>query len=60
MHLAKQRVGRRVWHGAYWWPQDLQGAIPRGWCCGCGTELFLRGRVFCPACEKEAQRNVYK
>ena len=44
---------RPVWTGPRLGLTDMQGAIPRGWCRGCGRELFLRGREFCAACEKE-------
>ena len=38
------------------WPllpwEDIQGAVPAGWCCRCGGEIYLPGRLICDHCEK--------
>ncbi len=45
-------LGRRpIYLGVYPPNTDLQGAIPRGWCMGCGTEVFSPA-AYCPQCEK--------
>ena len=45
------RSGRRrpVWVGPRPLRYDVQGAIPDGWCGGCGMELFGDGG--CPLCD---------
>lgn len=50
------KAGRPVWVGPRLGLQDLQGALPRSWCVGCGTEIFLTGKMYCRRCEKE-ERN---
>jgi len=39
---------------------DVQGALPRSWCCGCGSEVFYPGTLLCHRCEKEEKENVDK
>ena len=29
---------------------DPQGAIPAGWCCHCGGEVFTPGEILCQWC----------
>ena len=55
MWLLQERPGRPVWVGPHLGLQDLQGGIPRSWCAGCGTEVFLTGKSYCKRCEKEAK-----
>ena len=39
-----RRVGETVW--------DAQGALPWGWCPGCGMEIWRREADLCEKCEK--------
>ncbi len=44
---------RPVRLGLRWGSADLQGEIPRSWCCRCGAEVFRPGAVCCSRCQKE-------
>ena len=57
MGVVFQKPKRPVWVGVRLGFQDLQGAIPRFWCPGCGAEVFLTGEIFCHRCEKEEQND---
>ncbi len=57
MAVFYQNPKRPVWVGARLGLQDLQGAIPRFWCNGCGAEVFFTGRSYCHRCEKEEQED---
>ena len=35
--------------------EDLQGAIPAGWCEKCGREVYEFGKGLCPMCERWEQ-----
>ena len=52
MCLVYLKTGRRrpVWLGVYR-EDDVQGRIPRAWCCRCGREVFGYGPV-CDRCER--------
>lgn len=45
-------VRRPVHLGAYPALEDLQGALPRGWCCSCGGEIFRPGAELCARCSR--------
>ena len=47
------RKKRPVWTGPRLGLTDHRGAIPRGWCPRCGTEIFMKGKAKCFRCEKE-------
>lgn len=50
--------GRRpVWRG-YLPQQDRQGAIPAGWCHGCGKEVFSPGESLCERCMEQERQMV--
>ena len=50
--------GRRpIFVGVYPPKTDMQGAIPRMWCAGCGTELFLPGHRLCQRCKEKTGGN---
>ena len=49
----KEGNRRPVWCGKRPYMYDAQGAVPDGWCPGCGTEVF--GAAICPRC---AERKV--
>ena len=55
MWLLYKKTKRPVWIGPRLGLQDLQGGIPRSWCVGCGSEVFLTGKMYCKRCEKEAK-----
>lgn len=55
MWVLYEKPRRPIWVGPRLGQQDLQGGIPRSWCVGCGTEVFLTGRMYCKRCEKEAR-----
>lgn len=41
-------------------PEDVQGAIPFGWCEGCAMECYEPGEGLCPEClrkEEEYESN---
>ena len=42
-----------VWIGPRLGLWDVQGQIPRNWCCRCGKEVFLQETNLCSKCEKE-------
>ena len=47
-------LGRRpIFVGIYPPRTDMQGAIPRGWCLYCGTEVFFPGQSLCQRCKKK-------
>ena len=47
-------LGRRpIFVGVYPPKTDMQGAIPRGWCLRCGTEVFFPGQSLCQRCKKK-------
>ena len=58
--LGKPAFRRPVWLGSRLGTPDLQGAIPRGWCPICGSEIFVWGAELCTRCKKEEWRNVRK
>ena len=31
---------------------DPQGAVPYGWCWGCGSEVYAPGETFCNRCKE--------
>lgn len=43
---------RPIFVGVYPPKTDLQGAIPRGWCLRCGTEVFSQD-THCMRCKKK-------
>ena len=47
----KSKRRRPVWIGPRPVGCDMQGAIPDGWCSGCGTEVFDGG--LCPRCRRK-------
>ena len=57
IHYLKSSQRRPIRLGRPSMGEDLQGTVPPAWCRGCGKEVFLRDKEFCPACEKEERRN---
>ena len=51
---------RPIWVGSYLGLVDMQGALPRFWCLGCGTEIFASNTDYCPKCKKEDEKDVYE
>lgn len=51
-------VRRPIWLGPRLGLWDMQGAIPRSWCVGCGTEVFLPDTELCQRCKKEEEKYV--
>lgn len=39
-------------------PGDLQSSIPRGWCAGCGREIFISGIDLCEYCQLRKGENI--
>ncbi len=35
--------------------EDMQGAVPYGWCCRCGGEVYKQNEDLCEQCRKELQ-----
>ena len=60
MYLLYRRppVWRPIWLGSRLGLLDMQGAIPRGWCANCGTELFIPDTELCQRCKKEEEKHV--
>ncbi len=48
---------RPVGLGVALWTGDAQGAIPAGWCEGCGKEVYEVGGLRCRRCEREDEQN---
>lgn len=58
--LYKTHINRRpVWFGPRLGLQDLQGALPRGWCSRCGCEVFALNTERCFRCNKEELNDVF-
>ncbi|MBQ4641605.1 MAG: hypothetical protein IJB47_03220 [Oscillospiraceae bacterium] len=38
------------------WSEDDRGAIPAGWCEGCGKEVYEEGGLRCRRCEREDEK----
>jgi len=58
MCVVYLRPRRPVWLGPRLGLQDLQGALPRGWCQSCGREVFYFGAEKCAGCAKEEESYV--
>ena len=54
--MAKRTRRPVRWRSACW-DEDVQALPPRGWCLGCGMELYLPDAQLCEDCKEDAKND---